>query len=111
MAGAEAETLLCVADGSGGSCPGALDYEAVVAECPPAPRIERSGDDELISYTGGTTGRPKGVVWRHASLFGNLSEHYVTAGVPIPAPSASSPASSGSFGRRTRRRRRSPPRR
>ena len=84
VAGAEAETLLCVADGSGGSCPGALDYEAVVAECPPAPRIERSGDDELISYTGGTTGRPKGVVWRHASLFGNLSEHYVTAGVPIP---------------------------
>lgn len=30
----------------------------------------RSGDDLLILYTGGTTGMPKGVMWRQADLIG-----------------------------------------
>jgi len=42
----------------------ALDYEAVVAGHDPAPRIERSDDDVWLSYTGGTTGLPKGVLVR-----------------------------------------------
>ena len=29
----------------------------------------RSGDDHYLLYTGGTTGLPKGVVWRHEDLF------------------------------------------
>jgi acyl-CoA synthetase (AMP-forming)/AMP-acid ligase II len=29
----------------------------------------RSGDDRYLMYTGGTTGMPKGVVWRHEDLF------------------------------------------
>jgi acyl-CoA synthetase (AMP-forming)/AMP-acid ligase II len=33
------------------------------------PRGERSGDDHYIIYTGGTTGRPKGVVWRQEDAF------------------------------------------
>ena len=31
--------------------------------------IERSGDDMLFLYTGGTTGMPKGVMWRHEDLW------------------------------------------
>ncbi len=30
---------------------------------------ERSGDDLYIIYTGGTTGMPKGVMWRHEDIF------------------------------------------
>jgi fatty-acyl-CoA synthase len=32
------------------------------------PAIERSPDDELFIYTGGTTGMPKGVIYRHGDL-------------------------------------------
>ena len=29
----------------------------------------RSGDDLYLAYTGGTTGQPKGVLWRHEDIF------------------------------------------
>jgi fatty-acyl-CoA synthase len=42
-----------------------LDYEAALAAAPAEPPSHRpSGDDRMLLYTGGTTGRPKGVVWR-----------------------------------------------
>jgi acyl-CoA synthetase (AMP-forming)/AMP-acid ligase II len=52
--------------GAGGD--GAEDYEELIAVNTPAPRIARSDDDEFILYTGGTTGMPKGVVYRMASM-------------------------------------------
>ena len=35
-------------------------------------RYQRSGDDVLLIYTGGTTGMPKGVMWRQADLYDAL---------------------------------------
>ena len=32
----------------------------------------RSGDDHYLVYTGGTTGMPKGVLWRHEDFFRNV---------------------------------------
>lgn len=47
-----------------------VEYEAAVAAAPATlPDNGRSGDDKLIIYTGGTTGLPKGVVWRHQDFY------------------------------------------
>jgi fatty-acyl-CoA synthase len=52
----------------------AARYEDLIAANEPMPRIPRSGDDLYFLYTGGTTGMPKGVMWRHEDLFGVLGE-------------------------------------
>ena len=48
---------------------GASDYETVAETDRPAPRVPRSGDDMMFLYTGGTTGMPKGVMWRQHDLY------------------------------------------
>jgi len=63
--------LLQVADESGhGLLPGAIDYEeALRSSAPELPPVEPSPDDLYILYTGGTTGMPKGVLWRQHDIF------------------------------------------
>jgi acyl-CoA synthetase (AMP-forming)/AMP-acid ligase II len=63
--------LLQVADESGEPLlPGALDYEAALASASAAPPpVMPSPDDLYILYTGGTTGAPKGVLWRQEDIY------------------------------------------
>jgi fatty-acyl-CoA synthase len=53
-----------------------VDYEQAVAahlgESPDAAAGPRTGQDMLFVYTGGTTGMPKGVMWRQGDLFDAL---------------------------------------
>jgi len=65
----------------------AEEYEAVLEGAAPATRVERSGDDQLILYTGGTTGNPKGVVWRQGDVLGPpLSVNaWMALGMEIPS--------------------------
>jgi acyl-CoA synthetase (AMP-forming)/AMP-acid ligase II len=63
--------LIQVADDSGaGLLPGAIDYETALAGAGPDPGLAgHAADDALLIYTGGTTGMPKGVIWRHGDLW------------------------------------------
>jgi acyl-CoA synthetase (AMP-forming)/AMP-acid ligase II len=65
------ELLLQVADESGNDLlPGALDYEEALASAlPELPPVDPTPDDLYILYTGGTTGLPKGVLWRQHDIF------------------------------------------
>ena len=60
-----------VEDGSGNALlEGALDYEEALRQAnASAPQADLSADDLYILYTGGTTGMPKGVLWRQEEIF------------------------------------------
>ncbi|MEE2665761.1 MAG: acyl-CoA synthetase [Myxococcota bacterium] len=63
-----------VSGAEGGAVPEiAESYAALVAERPDAElAVERSPDDLMFIYTGGTTGMPKAVMWRHEDIWGAL---------------------------------------
>ena len=72
------------ADDGSGSCPSwAVPYESVADRS--LGQVQgpwgRSGDDLYLLYTGGTTGMPKGVMWRQDDLFRLLN---ATARVRFP---------------------------
>jgi acyl-CoA synthetase (AMP-forming)/AMP-acid ligase II len=62
-------------DGSGEDLDGlgSVDFEEAMASgSPERDFAPRSPDDLYILYTGGTTGMPKGVMWRHEDVFMTL---------------------------------------
>ena len=60
--------------------PMARDYEAVAHTARKAPAVVRTGDDMMFLYTGGTTGMPKGVMWRHEDLY----YRFAAGGLGVP---------------------------
>ena len=69
------KTLIVVEDatatvGAQPVAPSPVEYEAAISNQPTARDFpERSGKDIYLLYTGGTTGMPKGVMWRHEDVF------------------------------------------
>jgi acyl-CoA synthetase (AMP-forming)/AMP-acid ligase II len=69
------KTILVVDDGSAGSDQdyqrygGVEFYSALEQGSPERDFGERSADDIYLLYTGGTTGFPKGVMWRHEDIY------------------------------------------
>ncbi|MEU2716660.1 acyl-CoA synthetase [Streptomyces sp. NPDC007205] len=67
--------------------PGAVAFAG--AEAAGSPRRDfpvRSGDDQFIIYTGGTTGMPKGVMWRQEDLFFAGLGGGAPTGEPVKTP-------------------------
>ena len=62
--------LIQIADDSGNALlGGAVDYESIIESSSPTSRVTHSPDDLYVLYTGGTTGMPKGVLWRQHDIF------------------------------------------
>ena len=62
---------VCVEDGAG-PCPAWADsYEQAARSATGRTKSPdgRSGDDQILIYTGGTTGLPRGVMWRQHDMF------------------------------------------
>jgi fatty-acyl-CoA synthase len=78
-------TWLMVDDGSPEAMPSfAEPFEQLAAEGKGEPlSIKRSPDDLYFIYTGGTTGMPKGVMWRHDSLRRALMNPAIVDRLPV----------------------------
>ncbi|MFD7876542.1 acyl-CoA synthetase [Streptomyces sp. NPDC059766] len=75
------------ADAAPGTDPAAVPFgEAEAAGDPGRGFPARSGDDQFIIYTGGTTGLPKGVMWRQEDLFFAGLGGGAPTGEPVRAP-------------------------
>ncbi|MEV4597438.1 acyl-CoA synthetase [Amycolatopsis sp. NPDC049253] len=61
--------VVVVEDGSDAAYEGVAYEEALAQHDPCRDFPERSADDLYILYTGGTTGYPKGVLWRHEDIW------------------------------------------
>ena len=69
---ANVKTVLVVEDGSDDDFGryGGVEFEAALAQGSPERDFgPRSADDIYLLYTGGTTGFPKGVMWRHEDIY------------------------------------------
>lgn len=73
--------------GGGGGGTDAVPFaEAEAGGSPDRGFPARSGDDQFIIYTGGTTGMPKGVMWRQEDLFFSGLGGGAPTGEPVKRP-------------------------
>jgi fatty-acyl-CoA synthase len=81
-------TVLVVEDGSADPVDGTGYEEALAAASPERDFGERSSDDLYLLYTGGTTGMPKGVMWRCEDVFYAAMGGGNMVGPPVESPEA-----------------------
>lgn len=76
--------LIEVDDASGEHLGGATPLEDLIAANAPLPRRSGSEDDIYMLYTGGTTGMPKGVMYRQGDFAQGLMAGFDFRGLPRP---------------------------
>ena len=86
------KNFICIEDNSGESdvIDKSFNFEDLIAnEDESRLDVDRSGDDKYILYTGGTTGMPKGVVWRMEDVLMTLGGGIdAVTGEKYPTPEA-----------------------
>ena len=75
--------VLAVPDDDGPLEPG-LPFAGALA-APPLPARELSPEHKIFMFTGGTTGRPKAVVWTHGNLF-DSQQFSIYGSLPVDPP-------------------------
>lgn len=75
--------VLAVPDSDGPLEPG-LPFAGALTAAPLPPR-ELSPDHKIFMFTGGTTGRPKAVVWTHGNLF-DSQQFSIYGSLPVDPP-------------------------
>jgi 3-oxocholest-4-en-26-oate---CoA ligase len=84
-----------VDDGSGPCPEWAIPYEQAAASVPGVDPVRgpwgRDGDDLYLLYTGGTTGMPKGVMWRQDDMFATMNAGSFGAQYPEDGDASSVP--------------------
>jgi len=80
-------TLIEIDDGSGSRLASALRFEELILQNDPYPRVTHSEDDIYMLYTGGTTGMPKGVMYRQGDFTRGLAGGFAARGLELPTTS------------------------
>jgi acyl-CoA synthetase (AMP-forming)/AMP-acid ligase II len=86
---ASLKTFIAVADGgeAANTSIDSVDYESALRAASAKREFDkRSGDDLYVIYTGGTTGMPRGVMWRHEDVFYAGLQGGRAGGEPIANP-------------------------
>ena len=73
-----------VADGTESNFSGALKYEELLENCEPMQRIQRDPNTIYMLYTGGTTGMPKGVMYKQGEFLVFLFRTLKAMGYDVP---------------------------
>ena len=79
------KTLIQIQDNSGNALlDGAFDYETIIKQTEPMPRIDRKWDEIYMLYTGGTTGMPKGVMYHNGEFAAGMLNGFEARGISPP---------------------------
>jgi fatty-acyl-CoA synthase len=78
--------LLVEVDDGGEHLEGADRWDDLLAAHEPEPRRERPDGDTYMLYSGGTTGMPKGVLYRQGEFARNLYGNFALLGLPVETP-------------------------
>ena len=73
-----------VADGNKSHFSDCISYEKILNDCPPMERIERDPETIYMLYTGGTTGMPKGVMYKQGEFLTFLFRTLKAMGYDVP---------------------------